>query len=54
MTKLTNEDLKTKAAVLNALTSAFEYLEMDIADEVEISMNKLAKELSKDINGLRI
>jgi len=54
MTKLTNEELKTKAQVLNALTNVWEFVEEDIAIEVESAMTKLALQLARDVNGLTL
>jgi hypothetical protein len=54
MTKLTNEELKTKAQVLNALTGVWEFVEEDIAVEVEAAMTKLALQLARDVNGLTL
>lgn len=54
MTKLTNEELKTKAQILSALTVTWDYIEDDIAVEVEAAMTKLALQLARDVNGLTL
>jgi hypothetical protein len=54
MTKLTNEELQTKAQVLTALNGVWEFVEEDISVEVESAMTKLALQLARDVNGLSI
>ena len=54
MTKLTNEELKTKAQILSALTGVWEFVEDDISIEVENAMTKLALQLARDVNGLTL
>ena len=54
MTKLTNEELNTKAQILSALTAVWEFVEDDISIEVENAMTKLALQLARDVNGLTL
>ena len=54
MTKLTNEELQTKAQVLTALNGVWEFVEEDISVEVESAMTKLALQLARDVNGLSL
>jgi hypothetical protein len=54
MTKLTNEELQTKAQILTALTGVWDYVEEDISVEIENAMTKLALQLARDVNGLSL
>jgi hypothetical protein len=54
MTKLTNEELMVKSQTLEALTSVWEFMEEDVAIEVEKAMTRLAVQLARDVNGLTI
>jgi len=54
MKKLTDAELQVKSQVLLALTSVWEFVEDDIAIEVEGAMTKLALQLARDVNGLTI
>ena len=54
MTKLSNEELQTKAHILTALTGVWDYVEEDISVEIENAMTKLALQLARDVNGLSL
>lgn len=54
MKKLTDAELQVKSQVLLALTNVWEFVEDDIAIEVEGAMTKLALQLARDVNGLTI
>jgi hypothetical protein len=54
MKKLTDQELQVKSQVLLALTNVWEFVEDDIAVEVEGAMTKLALQLARDVNGLTI
>ena len=50
--KLSNEDLQTNAAILNALIN-YENT-FDVGDDVVKAIDKLALQLAKEVNGLSI
>ena len=54
MKKLTDQELQVESQVLLALTNVWEFVEDDIAVEVEGAMTKLALQLARDVNGLTI
>jgi hypothetical protein len=54
MKKLTDQELMVKSQVLAALTSVWEFVEDDIAADVESAISKLALQLARDVNGLTI
>jgi hypothetical protein len=54
MKQLTAAELQVKSQVLLALTNVWEFVEEDIAVEVESAMTKLALQLARDVNGLTI
>jgi hypothetical protein len=54
MKKLTDQELQVKSQILLALTNVWDYVEEDIAIEVEGAMTKLALQLARDVNGLTL